>query len=342
MNAEIRADEDNGPDCMEEMCMSKVKWGVLGTADIARGQTIPAMKLAANCELCAIAGRSLEKARRYQQEFGFEKAYGSYDELLSDPDIEAVYIPLPNDLHCEWTIRALNAKKHVLCEKPLAVTREQAERMFRAAEENGVHLMEAFAYLHSPFITAVKSELDAGVIGEIRYLESAFLTTRRPDTDIRLRKETYGGAMYDLGCYAMSMALWMMGRDPDEIQAAAQFSEKGIDLYTTALLICGDGAIAKLDCGMLLPRGRYDRLHIYGTVGEIHSPVQFNQAGEIPYTVVKDGRRETKTVVAANNYQLEVEQLGRCIRDGETPRVSKAFSLRCAAVMDGILAKIGY
>ena len=135
--------------------MENIKWGVLGTAGIARGQTIPAMKTAENCTLFAIAGRSLEKAKEFRQEFGFEKAYGSYEALLNDPEVEAVYIPLPNDLHCEWTIRALNAKKHVLCEKPLAVSKAQEESMFRAAEENGVHLMEAFAYLHSPVTAAI-------------------------------------------------------------------------------------------------------------------------------------------------------------------------------------------
>ena len=320
--------------------MEKIKWGVLGTADIARGQTIPAMRLAENCELRAIAGRSLEKARQFQQAFGFEKAYGSYDALLADPDVEAVYIPLPNDLHCEWTVRALQAKKHVLCEKPLAVTKAQAERMFQAAEQNGVRLMEAFAYLHSPLVAAVQAEIEA--IGEIRYLESAFITTRRPDTDIRLRRETFGGAMYDLGCYSLSIALWLLGREPESVRACAQFSEKRIDLYTTALLLYGNGAAAKLDCGMLLPEGRLDRLHIYGTKGEIHSPYQFNQPGVIPYTVIRDGKTETKTVTARNNYQLEIEQLGRCIRNGETPWVGKAFSLRCAAVMDSILAEIGY
>ena len=179
--------------------MSKVRWGVLGTADIARGQTIPGMQMAEHCELYAIAGRRIEKAKQYQEEFGFQKAYGSYDELLADPEVQAVYIPLPNDLHCEWTVKALKAKKHVLCEKPLAVSEAQVKEMFRAAEENSVLLMEAFAYLHSPFVQAVKAELDAGTIGEIRYFESAFITGRRPDTDIRLRRETYGGAFYYLG-----------------------------------------------------------------------------------------------------------------------------------------------
>lgn len=322
--------------------MNQIKWGVMGTAGIARRQTIPAMKLASNCALFAIAGRNLEKARQFQDEFGFEKAYGSYGELLQDPEVEAVYIALPNDLHCEWTIRALEAKKHVLCEKPLAVSKAQEETMFRTAEENGVHLMEAFAYLHSPFVAAVKAELDAGEIGEIRYMESAFITPSRPDTDIRLRRETYGGAMYDLGCYSLSMALWMMGPNPAYVRALSQFSAKHIDLYTTALLVYENGAMAKLDCGLLLPEGRLNRLHIYGSCGEIHSPVQFNQAGNIPYTLIRNGKQETKTVLSPNNYQLEIEQLGRCIRTAETPWVSKTFSLQCAAVTDAILAEAGY
>ena len=322
--------------------MKKVKWGVLGTADIARGQTIPGMQLAEHCELYAIAGRKIEKARDYQQVFGFQKAYGSYDELLNDPEVEAVYIPLPNDLHCEWSMKALKAKKHVLCEKPLAVSEAQAEEMFRTAEENGVLLMEAFAYLHSPFVQAVKAELDAGTIGDIRYFESAFITGRRPDTDIRLRKETYGGALYDLGCYAISMAMWMLGKEPDTVRATAQFSEKQIDLFTSALLLYGNGTVANLDCGMLLPTGRLDRFHIHGTLGEIVSPVEFNQCGEIPYTIIRNGISETKIVTAPNNYALEAEQLSRCILFGEKPHVSKAFSLLTARVTDRILKEIGY
>ena len=142
--------------------MRKIKWGVLGTAGIARGCTIPGMQQAENCEMYAIAGRSIEKAEAFRAEFGFQKAYGSYEALLNDPEVEAVYIPLPNELHCEWAVKALNAKKHVLCEKPLAPTLEEIERMIAAANENGVLLMEAFAYLHSPIVSAVKAELDSG------------------------------------------------------------------------------------------------------------------------------------------------------------------------------------
>ena len=322
--------------------MEKVRWGVLGTAGIARGETIPGMQLAENCELWAVAGRSLEKAESFRNTFGFRKAYGSYDELLADPDVEAVYIPLPNDLHCEWSVRALQAGKHVLCEKPLAVSEAQAKKMFDAAEAGGVYLMEAFAYLHSPFVQAVKAELDAGTIGDIRYMESAFITGRRPDTDIRLRKETCGGAMYDLGCYAVSMAMWMIGKEPDTVRASAQFSEKGIDLFTSALLLYNDESVASLDCGMLLPHGRLDRFRIHGTKGTICSPVEFNQCGEIPYTVIRNGIPETKVISVPNNYTLEVEQLSRCVRGLEKPHVSKEFSVLAARVTDRILAEIGY
>ena len=322
--------------------MEKVKWGVLGTADIARGQTIPGMMLAEHCERYAIAGRRIEKAKSYQEEFGFQKAYGSYDELLADPEVQAVYIPLPNDIHCEWTVKALKAKKHVLCEKPLALCEAQVKEMFAAAEENGVFLMEAFAYLHSPFVKAVKAELDAGVIGEIRYFESEFVAGRRPDTDIRLKKETGGGAFYDLGCYPLSMTLWLLGKEPDDVKAAAQFSEKQIDLFTSAMLIYENGPVAKIDCGMLPIPGRQDRFCAFGSEGKIISPVEFNECGEIPYTVIRNGVAETKTVSAPNNYCLETEQLSRCILYGEKPHVSKGFSLMTARVTDRILNAIGY
>ena len=218
----------------------------------------------------------------------------------------------------------------------------EAEAMFRAAEENGMLLMEAYAYLHSPFVAAVKAEIDAGTIGEIRYLDSAFITGRRPDTDFRLHREFGGGAQYDLGCYAMSMALRMIGREPDAVLAQAQFLESGIDVFTSALLQYGDGITANLDCGMLLPTGRLDRFHIHGTLGEIVSPVEFNQCGEIPYTIIRNGVKETKTVTAPNNYSLESENLSLCILNGEKPHVSKEFSLLVARVTDRILKEIGY
>ena len=325
--------------------MRKVKWGVLGTAGIAEKCTIPGMKKAGNCELYAIAGRNPQKAQEFCGKFGFEKAYGSYEELLSDPQVEAVYIPLPNVLHYEWVQKALEAGKHVLCEKPLAPSAKQAEELIAAAKKNGVLLMEAFAYLHSPLTKAVKAELDSGAIGDILYMESAFITSDYDLSNIRMRKETLGGCTYDLGCYNTSQILWMLGEEPEKVQAVSDFSEQGVDVYTTGLLTFSGGKRASFQCGMVLKTDadeRIDRFQIHGTKGSIRSAAEFNQEGLLEYVVCTKDGKTVKKVEAPQNYCLEAEQFGRCITEGETPWVSNDFTLKNARTLDKILEKIGY
>lgn len=322
----------------------KIKWGVLGTANIARGCTIPGMRLADNCELYAVAGRSAEKAEQFRREFGFEKAYGSYDALLGDPRVEAVYIPLPNSLHAEWAIKAAEAGKHVLCEKPLAGSEAEARRMFEAAEKNGVYLMEAFAYLHSPLTAAVKSEIDGGSIGEVRYIENAFIGSDCDLSNIRMRRETLGGSLYDLGCYCVSQIVWLLG-EPDAVTAMAEYTPQGIDRLTAGALIYNGGARAAFTCGMVLDRekgGRLDRLTVCGTKGLLRTEAQYNQSGRLSYQIVRDDETVTRYVHAPNNYALEVAQLGRCVISGERPHVSREFSLTNARTMDRVLKAIGY
>lgn len=325
--------------------MRKIVWGVLGTAGIARGCTIPGMQQAENCRMYAIAGRDLAKAESFKEEFGFEKAYSSYEALLADPEVEAVYIPLPNELHYEWTIKALNAGKHVLCEKPLAPTVAQIEEMIATAEKNGVFLMEAFAYLHSPIIAAIKEELTSGAIGEVLYMDSCFITSDYDLRNIRMRRETYGGCTYDLGCYNTSQILWLLGEAPEKVQAVAQFSDQNIDIFCTGILTFGNRKRASFQCGMVLATDedkRIDRLQIHGTKGYIKSDVRFNQDGALSYILCRDGQEEVKTVQARQNYALEVEQLGRCIANGETPHVSNAFTVQNAKVLEAVLEQIGY
>ena len=325
--------------------MRKINWGVIGTADIAKGCTIPGMQLAENCNLYAIAGRSIEKAYAYKEEFGFQVAYDSYEALLADPLVEAVYIPLPNELHYEWTIKALNAKKHVLCEKPLAPTPAQIKEMFACAKENGVHLMEAYAYLHSPLMAAIKNELKSGTVGDILYMESQFITSDYDISNIRMRKETYGGALYDLGCYTTTQILWMLDEEPVRVQAVADFTDQGIDSYTSGLLIFADGKKATFICAMVLATEkdrRIDCLRIHGTLGDIRTDARFNQAGELSYTLTVGEESVVKTVATPHNYMLEVEQLGRCITDGELPFISETFTVINARLMEKILDLIGY
>lgn len=325
--------------------MKKIKWGVLGTAGIAKSCTIPGMLEAGNCELYAIAGRSAKKVRAYQEEFGFQKAYGSYEELLMDREVEAVYIPLPNTLHCEWTKKAIEAGKHVLCEKPLAPTEKEAKELFDVAKEKGVVLMEAFAYLHSPLMAAVKEEVKSGAIGELLYMESAFITSDYDLTNIRMRKDVRGGCLYDLGCYTTSQILWVFADEPKAVQAVSDFSEQGVDVYTSGLLTFTGGKRAAFNCGMVLETNagqRIDRFQIHGTKGSIRCDEQFNQKGTLHYTICTDAGETVKSVAVRDNYALETEQLGRCIAEGEKPHVSEEFTLRNARVMDRILEKIGY
>ncbi len=324
--------------------MRSIRWGVLGTANIARGCTIPGMRLAENCELYAVAGRNREKAERFKSEFGFERAYDSYEALLNDPQVEAVYIPLPNSLHREWVIRAAKAGKHILCEKPMAPSAAQAAEMQAAARENGVILMEAYAYLHSPLTAAIKAELDRGAIGEVRYLENAFVTSDYDLSNIRMRRETLGGSVYDLGCYCVSQAIWLLG-EPEDARAVADFSDQGVDCLATGLMRFKNGARAAFTCGMVLDTDRdrrLDRLQIHGTAGVLRTDAAYNQAGRLSYQIVAEGETVTRYVDVPQNYSLEVAQLGRCIAQGEPPHVSADFTLATARTMDRLLASMGY
>lgn len=331
----------------EEKTMRKIKWGVMGTAFICERSTFPGMLQAENCEMYAIAGRNMEKAECFKEKYGFQKAYGSYEELLTDPEIEAVYIPLPNTMHYEWTIKTLKAGKHVLCEKPLAPTEEQAKEMFAAAKENHVYLMEAFAYQHSPYLKAVREEIEQGTIGDICYMESAYITSDYNKKNIRMRRDTLGGCTYDLGVYNTSLILRLLEDEPTEIKAIASFSEEKIDKLTSVVMEFSDGKKAAFSSGMTLATDfdrHIDRFEIQGTKGSIKGTgFEFNGYGELSYTVTAfDGKEEIKKVAVPQNYRLEVEQFGRCVAGEEQPAVTEEFSLANARVIDKILKEIGY
>ncbi len=324
--------------------MKKVRWGILGTANIARYAAIPGMQKAESCEMCAIAGRSAEKAADFAQSYGFRKSYGSYDELIADPEVQAVYIPLPNNLHREWVLAALKAGKHVLCEKPIGLNAGEVKEMFRTAESCGVHLMEAYAYLHSPYVAQLKQDLSSGAIGDVDYIETAFLTQGYRE-DFRLHKEYGGGAFYDLGCYCTTMMLALIDSEPEFVKAAAEFTELGVDANTAGIIRFANGVRASFNAGMILGNtvnARFDRLYIHGTKGAIRSDVEYNQEGDLSYRVITPEGIQERTVHVPHNYALEIEQLSRCILYGEKPHVTPAFSIRNAELMDRVLQEIGY
>lgn len=327
---------------MERMnTMRNVKWGILGTANIAKNYTIPALSKADHCTLYAVAGRSREKAEEFKKLFGFEKAYDSYDEMLDDDEVEAVYIPLPNDLHKEWVLKAAARKKHILCEKPLAGSVEDVKEMIQACDAAGVYFMEAFAYLHSPAVKSIKETLDSGIIGKPSFFETTFLTPRPTEDNIRMRRDTLGGAIYDLGCYNISLILTMLEEEPTEVKALAKFTDKHIDEFTAAYLEFPGGCRASVITGMCSAQ-RSDRYFIHGSEGTIEAPVPFNIDGTVRYYIHKNGTKQEVIVEVPNNYRLEIEQLTSCILKGDKPYVSHEFSIKNARTMDRILKSMGY
>lgn len=318
----------------------KIKWGIIGTAGIARSMTIPAMRRARNCELYAIAGRSLEKALNFKEEYGFEKAYGSYEELLADDKVEAVYIALPNNLHKEWTIKAARAGKHILCEKPLGPTANDVKEMVDVCHKENVILMEAFAYLHSPLIKEVKNIMKSGEIGEVKFIETTFLTHGYTD-NIRIRRENFGGSLYDLGCYNVSLALWLLESKPEAVNAIGNFTEQKIDDCFVGYMNFKNDIRVSMVAGMCSGM-RGDRFFVYGEEGTIEVPVSFNAKGKNSiYVISGNGTRKVELDIP-DNYMLEVEQLGECVLNKEKPYVSNEFSMAVAEVNDMCLEKMGY
>lgn len=323
--------------------MRKIKWGVLGTASIAENCMIPGMLGAENAELTAIAGRNADKVKRFKDKFGFKKGYVGYEALLADGEIEAVYIPLPNHLHKEWVIKALNAGKNVLCEKPLGLNEAEVKEMFDTAKQNSVILMEAYAYLHSPYIASLLKDAKE-MIGNIRFIDTAFVTQGYKE-DIRLYKEQGGGAVYDLGCYCTTLILSLVDSDIAYVNGGCELSDKGVDLLSTVGMRFDNGVRAAFTVGMILgedSNDRMDRLHINGTKGYITSDVEYNQSGKVCYRIVSEGKETVREVECPVNYTLEAEQMGYCIEGKETTLVSEEFSLRNAKLMDSILAVIQY
>jgi len=299
-----------------------VRWGVLSTAKIGIDKVIPATAAAERSEVVAIASRDPGRARAAASELGIPRAFGSYEDLLADPEVDAVYNPLPNHLHAEWTIAAARAGKHVLCEKPLATTSADAERMIQACEAEGVLLMEAFMYRLHPTWEAVTSFVASGRIGELKTVQSWFSYFNDDPGDIRNLVETGGGALYDIGCYCVNLSRMLFGAEPQRVQGSVlRDPVMGIDVLTSGILDFGDG-VATFTCST---RAEPDqRVHIYGTDGRISIEIPFNIPPDRPTRVfVTAGgdppvRPETEVLTfdPANEYTIQAERFAAAVLDG--------------------------
>lgn len=298
-----------------------VRWGVLGAANIAVEKVIPAMQDSELSRVEAIASRNPERAREAAARLGIDTAYGSYGELLADPDIEAVYIPLPNHLHLEWTLAAAAAGKHVLCEKPLAMTSAEAQRMVDGCAAAGVKLMEAFMYRLHPLWLEVRHKVDSGAIGEVLATQTVFSYHNVDPDNIRNIPEAGGGALYDIGCYCVNSARLLFGSEPTEVKSLIRRDERfGTDVITSALLDF-DGRHAAFIASTQVEDDQ--RVTILGTRGRLVVEIPFNIPPDRPTRLLhfagghppEDPRVEVHEIPAGNQYAIQADAFSRAIRE---------------------------
>jgi predicted dehydrogenase len=295
------------------MSESGLRWGVLSTANIGRKAVNPAIRASGNGRLVAVASRDEERARAFAEEHGISRAFGSYQALLEDEGIDAVYIPLPNSLHEEWTIRAAEAGKHVLCEKPLALDASQCRAMAEAASINGVKLMEAFMYRFHPQTERVLEMVREGAIGELKQVRSSHTFLLDRPEDIRWDPALGGGALMDVGCYCVNLGRTLTAREPVEVRAMANFRPSGVDEQMAGSLRFDDGLLAHFDCALTM-----ERTQAYQAVGtDGHMRVMEAFVPGTDDTVIERFDAENNLtrlpVSGADQYRLMVEHFADCV-----------------------------
>ncbi|MBS12061.1 MAG: hypothetical protein CME19_10730 [Gemmatimonadetes bacterium] len=296
-----------------------LNYGVISTASIARSQHIPAASESENSRIVAISSRDSETARGAAADLGIDTAYGSYDELLTDYRIDAIINPLPNSLHEEWSIRAAEAGKHILCEKPLAPTPDECQRMIDAAHANDVLLYEGFTQHFNPLMSDIHSLIDDGSLGEVNYVRSELTyTLANWETDVRGLKDLDGGALLDAGCYAVNNVRTLMGSEPLEV-AAQQRVHAGnqVDALFTGTLKFSDDRLAYICTGMQQPFRCM--LEVVGTNGLVRTE-NFFTATELTVTVA--GETSVRTYDSVNRFALQMTHFSDCVLNGKSLRKS--------------------
>ena len=311
-----------------------LRWGLLSTARINRA-LIPPLRASPRNELAAVASRSQAAADAYAQEWGIPRALGSYQALIDDPGIDVIYNPLPNHLHAEWSIRALRAGKHVLCEKPLALTLEDVDRMAAASRETGRTLAEAFMYRHHPQTLKARELARDGAIGRLQLIKGAFTFTLKKPDDYRLRPEMGGGSLWDVGCYPVSYARLVAEAEPLEVFGWQTLSPTGIDETFTGQMRFPDGVQAQFDCGFTSPYRT--SIEIVGSEGAITVPEPFKPGAPGRLSLMRGEGTETIEVDGQELYSGEVEDMADAVLLGKPPRVSLADSRGNAAAILALL-----
>ncbi|HLW67549.1 MAG TPA: Gfo/Idh/MocA family oxidoreductase [Gemmataceae bacterium] len=312
----------------------KLRWGILGVAKINE-RLLPAFALAAKAELRAIASRDEGRARQAAAAADIPKAYGSYEALLDDPEIDAVYIPLPNHLHGEWTCKAADHSKHVLCEKPLAPTAAEAQRVVDYCRRKGVHLMDGFMWPHHPRTQRLRQLLDSGEIGEMRLVNASFTFPLPLDlANIRLQSEMGGGSLLDVGCYPVFGIRWAFGAEPASVLATADY-QHAVDLSMSGILKLSDGRVGAFDCGFTLPfRGA---MEIVGTKAIVRIPQMWLPPRNATFEIERENRSlETVTVECDSQIAQMLEDFANAVFEGREPQPSPEEAVKTLRVLDAL------
>ena len=308
-----------------------VRWGILSTANINR-KVLPGMRASEEVELVAVASRDGDRAAAYARENGIPRAHAGYEALLADPEIEAVYISLPNDGHVPWSRRALEAGKHVLCEKPLTRHAAEVDEVFDVAEQAGRFLVEAFFWRHHPQTRRLAELVREGAIGELRLMRAVFSHNAGDPADVRLQGELDGGALMDVGCYCVS-GMRLLAGEPAAVTAQRVVGGNGVDVRLAGTLRW-DGVVGTLDCGLDLP-GR-DELEVIGSEGTLFLDDPWHGKATGIELRRPDDDVELIAVEVADSYQAEVEDLSRAIRGGGEPLLDRADALGQARVIEAL------
>jgi len=315
--------------------MNKLRWGLLSTARINR-VLLPPLRASTRNELTAVASRDLNRAKAYADERKIPRVFASYEALLADPDVDVIYNPLPNSLHAEWTIKAAEAGKHVLCEKPLANTVEEVDAMTEAAEKAGTVLMEAFMYRHHPQTLRVKELVESGAIGKLQLIRGSFTFSISDEGDVRLNASLGGGSIWDVGCYPISYARLIAGVEPIEVfgwQTRGQGS--GVDETFIGEMRFPNNVYAQFDSGFRTPQRTH--IELVGDKGSITLRKPFTPWLNEEIILINDNEKKIITVPGQDLYLGEVENMADAILDGVPPRMSLADSRNNVATIWALL-----
>ena len=317
--------------------MEKIRWGIISTANIGKKRVIPAIQASSNGEVLAISSRNQQSALAAAEQMNIPRAYGSYEELLADPDIDAIYNPLPNHLHAEWSIRAAQAGKPTLCEKPFASDAAEAQHMVSTFAALDVPLAEAFMYRFHPQTVRVKQMIDEGAVGNMQIMLASFTFFMQREDDIRLKPEMSGGSLMDVGFYCVNVMRLMTGEEPEHVSGNALIGPTGVDLNFVGTLKFPSGVLGHFDCGF---QTAYEHSYeIRGDAGRILVERGFvsapNEQMVIRYWNSNDEYEEI-TIPAANHYTLMVEDFAEAILEGRPPRYPAEDGVRTMQVIDAL------